>query len=155
MSRKCESGASKRKKIKMREDFEKKLPKLTTFFKNESEFISSSHSSEENENSGEVENTNLITEAIEDIHRRSLGFESLNNDESGIITNSQSNDETVDVGLLLTPQYSKDSNTLQDEINQDPALWPKLDDSIKQKILEKCSEYFQNKDSNFSASSRR
>ncbi|XP_033214923.1 uncharacterized protein LOC117171586 isoform X3 [Belonocnema kinseyi] len=113
MSRKCESGASKRKKIKMREDFEKKLPKLTTFFKNESEFISSSHSSEENENSGEVENTNLITEAIEDIHRRSLGFESLNNDESGIITNSQSNDETVDVGLLLTPQYSKDSNTLQ------------------------------------------
>lgn len=69
----------KEKKIKIREDFEKNLPKLTTFFKNESEsviayknqdLLSSSHSSEGNENSREAENKNLITEAIEDIHQR-------------------------------------------------------------------------------------
>ncbi|KAL4113273.1 hypothetical protein QTP88_016931 [Uroleucon formosanum] len=101
--RKHESGASKRKALNIRNEYEAKIPKLSNFFQ-------------------PIENP-----AFEPKTKKTVGEIDTNTDKK-----------------ILTEL----------EINKDPALWPSMSETVREKCIQLGPANFQNKNNGFSASLR-
>ncbi|XP_065665627.1 zinc finger MYM-type protein 1-like [Hydra vulgaris] len=133
MLRKYESGASKRRLKKEREEMVAKLPKMTNFFSSNQ--------------------TNMQFPQTVDNNKNNERKDENSNTENEVACQCPSNEIQEGESVESTMHNNElDSDTI---LREDPALWPlQLKENERMKYLNKGYAFFQNKDSNFESSKR-